>query len=52
MSLQPTPVGPIPEDTIRIAQAAFPKGNAVMRLRDEFGSFYQDEDFQTLFSKW
>lgn len=49
MTLKPEPVGPIPENTARVAHAAFPKGNTVMRLRDEFGSIYCDADFQALF---
>lgn len=50
MSLLPQPLGEIPELTARIARAAFPKGSVVMRLRDEFGRLYDDEDFRTLFS--
>ncbi len=50
MTLKPKSVGPIPEDTIRVARAAFPKGSIVMRLRDEFGAIYHDHDFQALFS--
>lgn len=51
MSLQPKPIGKIPEETIRIAQAAFPKGNLYMRMRDRLGVFYQDEQFSDLFSR-
>jgi transposase len=40
----------IPEETQRIAQAAFPKGNPYMRLRDAMGSVYEDEVFAPLFS--
>jgi transposase len=50
MSLQPEPIGPIPEETARVARAAFPKGTAYMRIRDELGVFYTDELFATLFS--
>ena len=49
MTLKPEVVGPIPEATIRTARAAFPKGCVVMRLRDEFGTLYQDENFRQLF---
>jgi transposase len=49
MSLKPAPVLPIPEETVRVAHRAFPKGSVAMRLRDEFGSLYQDQDFQALF---
>jgi transposase len=40
----------IPEETQRVARAAFPKGNPYMRLRDELGNLYEDQAFQTLFS--
>ncbi len=48
--LKPEAVNEIPEATVRIARAAFPKGNRIMNLRDEFGTMYEDEDFKTLFS--
>ncbi len=37
------------ESTARVARAAFPKGNRYLRLRDELGLFYQDEDFAELY---
>jgi transposase len=40
----------IPDETIRIAKAAFPKGNRLFTFRDEFGKLYQDEDFNEFFS--
>jgi len=33
MSLQPQSLTPIPEETIRVARAAFAKGNRYMRMR-------------------
>ena len=33
MSLQPHPSTPVPEDTARVARAAFPKGNPYLTLR-------------------
>ncbi|WP_193200911.1 hypothetical protein [Nostoc sp. MG11] len=45
MCLHPEEIPPIPDETVRVAKAAFPKGNLYMRLRDELGVFYQDEDF-------
>jgi transposase len=51
MSLKPETINPIPEETKRIAQAAFPKGNVYMRMRDEFGGFYTDQSFAELFSQ-
>jgi transposase len=50
MSLKPQELGPIPEGTARVAQAAYPKGNVCMRMRDELGVIYQDEAFAHLFS--
>jgi transposase len=34
MSLRPAPAGPVPDETARIAHAAFPRGNPWMQLRD------------------
>lgn len=39
----------IPEETIRVAQAAFPKGNAYMTMRDEFGPLFNDAHFAAMF---
>ena len=49
MSLKPELVLPIPEETRRVAQVAFPKGNVYMRMRDELGAFYEDTQFAELF---
>lgn len=43
MSLKPEMPLEIPELTVRIARAAFPKGNVYMRMRDESGVFYDDQ---------
>ena len=48
--LRPEAVGEIPAQTVRVAKAAFPKGSTVIKLRDAFGTFYQDEDFAPFFS--
>lgn len=37
MSLKPELIGPVPEETVSVACAAFPKGNIYMRIRDELG---------------
>jgi transposase len=50
MSLHPQPFTAVPSDTARVCRAAFPKGNVYMRLHDEIGVIYQDEDFASLFS--
>lgn len=39
----------IPDDTARVAKAAFPKGNLYMRMRDELGPLYHNQDFAHLF---
>ena len=41
----------IPESTIQVAQAAFPKGNPYLTLRDKLGTIFEDEDFTELFPK-
>ena len=48
--LRPEVVGEIPAQTVRVAKAAFPKGSTVIKLRDAFGTLYQDEDFAPFFS--
>jgi hypothetical protein len=40
MSLHPTPIGEIPDETVRVAKAAFPKGTLATRLRDEFADLF------------
>jgi transposase len=49
MSLDPQTDYPIPEDTQRVARAAFPKGNLYMRMRNELRAIYQDASFAELF---
>ena len=49
MSLQPQEIAPVPEDTQRIARAAFPKGNIYVRMRDEIGTIFDDPMFAPLF---
>ena len=39
----------IPDMTRLVAHAAFPKGNLYMRLRDELGTLYTDQDFAHLY---
>ena len=49
MSMYPQQIGPIPAETMRVAHAAYPKGELSMRLRDELGGLSQDEQFRALF---
>ena len=44
MSLKPVPVQPVPEETVRVARAAFRKGNPLLKLRDELGAIFADAD--------
>jgi len=39
----------VPEQTARVAHAAFPKGNVYIWVRDELGQIYQDQDFVDLY---
>ncbi len=49
MTLQPQDMFSIPEETVRVARAAYPKGNVYMQMRDALGPIYQDESFAHLF---
>jgi transposase len=49
MSLHPQEIPPVPEETRRVAQAVFPRGNVYTRLRDAFGPIYDDQLFAPLF---
>ena len=49
MSMHPQPIPAIPEETARVARAVLPKGNVFLRMRDELGTLYTDEDFRDLF---
>jgi transposase len=50
MSLQPTAMGPVPEETARVARAAFPHGNGYLQIRDVLGPMYDDASFAPLFA--
>src|SRR6266480_7222690 len=49
MSLKSLPIPPVPEETARVAHAAFPRGDVVMQVRDTLGAIYTDEAFADLF---
>ena len=49
MSLHPHVIEPVPEDTARVARAAFPKGHPSLTFRDALGIIFQDEDVAALF---
>jgi len=42
--------GEPPEETVRVAHAAFPKGNVYLTIRDQLGIVYDDSTFARLFS--
>ena len=52
MSLHPHVIEPVPEETARVARAAFPKGHPSLTFRDALGTIFQDEDFAALFPMW
>ena len=39
----------IPEETARVARAAYPNGTLYMKMRDALGTIYQDKSFAQLF---
>lgn len=51
MSLPRQIIAPVPEETAKVAWAAFPNGNVYMHMRDEFGSLYTDDRFADLYAK-
>ena len=52
MSLYPqNPIPPMPEQTARIAHAAFPKGSPYLTLRDTLGTIFADGHFADLYPK-
>jgi transposase len=51
MSLHPQSTWTIPEETARVARAAFPNGNPYMTMYNEMGTLYRDEMFLSLFPR-
>ena len=49
MSLRPAEIAPVPATTAQVAAAAFPRGCAAMRRRDELGAIYDDQMVASLF---
>lgn len=49
MCLHPQAIPPVPEATVQVAHAAFPKGNIYMQMRDELGSIYSDDLFADMY---
>src|SRR5919202_4829884 len=51
MSLHPQGPATVPEETRRVARAAFPKGTLCLRIADALGPIYQDTRFAALFPR-
>jgi len=49
MSLHPRYVPDSPEETARVAKVVFRKGNPYMKMRDELGIFFTDDQFADLY---
>ena len=49
MTMQPQEKWTIPEDTKRIAQAVFKKGNIYLKIADQLGQLYQDQEWIDLY---
>jgi transposase len=49
MSLKALPIPAIPDETARVACAAFPSGTLCLQLRAALGTLYTDADFADLF---
>ena len=47
--LLPQPLPSIPDETARVARAAFPKGHPYLTLADTLGDLFTDELFASLF---
>ena len=50
MSRRSPTLGPVPEETARIARAAFPRGHLSIRMRDELGPSFTAASFAPLFA--
>ena len=52
MSLRPQlPIPPVPDDTARVARAAFRRGSPCLLLRDRLGVVFSDADFADLYPR-
>ncbi len=51
MSLHPRELASAPEETRRVARAAFPKGTLCLHIADALGTIYQDTQFAALFPR-
>jgi len=51
MSLPRDQLPLIPPETVRVAQAAFPGGTVYMRMREELGTLFNDEQFAAVYAR-
>lgn len=51
MSLRPQKPSSVPEETHRVARAAFPKGTLCLHIADALGPIYHDDQFVALFPR-
>ncbi len=51
MSLQMESNFGVPKLTAQVADAAFPKGNLYLQLREELGTIYEDSQFVELYAR-
>src|SRR5437879_13900509 len=49
LSLAPQPFDAIPEETTRVARAAFPHSTRLMQMRDHLGAIYDQSAFEALY---
>jgi transposase len=49
MALHPPSIPAVPEETARVAHAAFPHDNLYLRIREELGAMVADATFAPLF---
>ncbi len=49
MSLRPQLLSPVPDETARVARAAFGNTNTYLTLRDQLGTIFTDDDFAALY---
>ena len=49
MSMRPVGLPEIPEQTVAVARAAFPKGSPAIRVRDRLSGVFADEPFSEAF---
>jgi transposase len=50
MSLKPKPVGPIPEDTLKLGQQLLSETDLMRQIGDKYANLVKDEDFASMYS--